>query len=155
MHKYKRSDGACAERPPVIEVREDAKAHAEEVRAAYDRPSEARFNLMTRGVHKSYPKARYESVHDLTLGVEKGEVYGILGPNGAGKSTTFNMLSMQTNMTEGQGCMLEHDIASFPASSLGKLIGICNQGNLIWENLTVDESLDVVAGIKGLHGPRR
>jgi ABC-2 type transport system ATP-binding protein len=30
------------------------------------------------------------AVEDLTLTVEKGEVFGFLGPNGAGKTTSVN-----------------------------------------------------------------
>ena len=53
-------------------------------------------------------------------------------------------------MTKGQAYLLEHEISSFPYRKLGKMIGICNQGNLIWDNLTVNESLDVVANLRGL-----
>ena len=69
-------------------------AHAQEIVNAYENMNEIRYNLMTKGMHKSYASAKYESVHNLTFGVDKGEVFGILGPNGAGKSTTFNMLTM-------------------------------------------------------------
>ena len=37
----------------------------------------------------------------------------------------------------------------------GKFIGICNEGNLIWDNLTVEESLDLVANLKGVAGDER
>ncbi|HUL50902.1 MAG TPA: ATP-binding cassette domain-containing protein, partial [Gemmatimonadales bacterium] len=29
---------------------------------------------------------------DLTLRIERGEVFGLLGPNGSGKTTTIRML---------------------------------------------------------------
>jgi len=35
---------------------------------------------------------RKQAISNLSLSVEKGEIYGLLGPNGAGKSTTLNML---------------------------------------------------------------
>lgn len=33
-----------------------------------------------------------EAVKDVTLAVEKGEIFGILGQNGAGKTTIMKML---------------------------------------------------------------
>jgi ABC-type multidrug transport system ATPase subunit len=33
-----------------------------------------------------------DAVHELSIGVQRGEVYGLLGPNGAGKTTTLRML---------------------------------------------------------------
>ncbi len=43
-----------------------------------------------RGVAKRY--AEHVAVHDLSLSVPRGAVYGLLGPNGAGKTTTIRML---------------------------------------------------------------
>jgi ABC-2 type transport system ATP-binding protein len=31
-------------------------------------------------------------IEDVSLSVEKGEIFGIVGPNGAGKTTTMNMI---------------------------------------------------------------
>ncbi|WP_442596567.1 ABC transporter ATP-binding protein [Neobacillus sp. D3-1R] len=41
-------------------------------------------------------------IHDLTLDVYKGEVFGFLGPNGAGKTTTIRMIVGLMSITEGQ-----------------------------------------------------
>jgi ABC-2 type transport system ATP-binding protein len=43
------------------------------------------------------------AVEDLTLTVEKGEVFGFLGPNGAGKTTSVKMLLTLTAPTSGEG----------------------------------------------------
>jgi ABC-2 type transport system ATP-binding protein len=41
-------------------------------------------------------------IHDLSLDVYKGEVFGFLGPNGAGKTTTIRMIVGLMSITEGQ-----------------------------------------------------
>ena len=46
--------------------------------------------LQTRGLTKRF-RGR-TAVDDLSLQVERGDIYGFLGPNGAGKSTTLRML---------------------------------------------------------------
>ena len=43
------------------------------------------------------------AVADLTLTVERGEVFGFLGPNGAGKTTSVKMLLGLIEPTSGQG----------------------------------------------------
>src|SRR5512139_143245 len=43
------------------------------------------------------------AVSDLTLTVERGEVFGFLGPNGAGKTTSVKMLLHLITPSGGQG----------------------------------------------------
>jgi ABC-2 type transport system ATP-binding protein len=43
-------------------------------------------------VNKSY-NAKVKAVDDLSLTIEKGQIFGFLGPNGAGKTTTIKMIT--------------------------------------------------------------
>ena len=54
-------------------------------------------------VVKTYFNRRDSStvVDKLSIGVERGEVFGFLGPNGAGKTTTMKMLVGLTRPTSG------------------------------------------------------
>lgn len=47
--------------------------------------------VKTVDLGKTYGKAR--ALGELTLGVRKGEIYGLIGPNGAGKTTTLALLA--------------------------------------------------------------
>jgi ABC-2 type transport system ATP-binding protein len=42
------------------------------------------------GLSKSF--GGREVVHDLSMQVKRGSIYGFLGPNGSGKTTTIRML---------------------------------------------------------------
>jgi branched-chain amino acid transport system ATP-binding protein len=42
------------------------------------------------------------AVKALTIRVARGALYGLIGPNGAGKTTVFNLLTGQSNPTEGE-----------------------------------------------------
>jgi ABC-2 type transport system ATP-binding protein len=52
----------------------------------------------------------HAAVNDISLGIEKGEVFGLLGPNGAGKSTTIKMLTTLLPLTSGSAKVDGFDI---------------------------------------------
>lgn len=43
----------------------------------------------------------YTAVHDLTLGIERGEFISLLGPSGCGKTTTLQMIAGFLQPTAG------------------------------------------------------
>jgi ABC-2 type transport system ATP-binding protein len=55
--------------------------------------------IETHALTKRYGRAR--GIEDLTLTVERGEVFGFLGPNGAGKTTTIRTLLGLLRPTSG------------------------------------------------------
>lgn len=50
---------------------------------------------------KVFSRKLYLAVNNITLGVKKGECFGLLGVNGAGKTTTFKMLTGDLAVTSG------------------------------------------------------
>lgn len=44
----------------------------------------------------------FVAVHDLSLSIPRGEVFGIVGPNGAGKTSTFKVLATLMEPTYGE-----------------------------------------------------
>jgi ABC-2 type transport system ATP-binding protein len=60
--------------------------------------------LETRGLSKQYGSKRV--LHDLSLTVGRGEVFGFLGPNGAGKTTTVKILLGLVRPSSGQALLL-------------------------------------------------
>ncbi|RMF33071.1 MAG: ABC transporter ATP-binding protein [Chloroflexi bacterium] len=63
--------------------------------------------LRVEGLTKFYGPVR--ALHDLTLSVRRGEVYGFLGPNGAGKTTTVSLVLGLIRPTAGRIELLGHD----------------------------------------------
>ena len=51
-----------------------------------------------------------EVVHDLSMQVKRGTIYGFLGPNGSGKTTTIRMLCGLLTPDSGEGKCLGYDI---------------------------------------------
>jgi ABC-2 type transport system ATP-binding protein len=54
------------------------------------------------------------AVQDLTLSVERGEVFGFLGPNGAGKTTSVKMLLDLVTPTGGEGFLFGKPLTDSP-----------------------------------------
>jgi ABC-2 type transport system ATP-binding protein len=59
---------------------------------------------------KRYRGTKVDALHDLTIQVKAGEIYGFLGPNGAGKSTTIRTLMNFIQPTSGSATILGQDI---------------------------------------------
>lgn len=55
--------------------------------------------IQLKGISKKY--GEFTAVNQLSLSINKGEIFGLLGPNGAGKSTTILMLMGLTEPNEG------------------------------------------------------
>jgi ABC-type multidrug transport system ATPase subunit len=60
-------------------------------------------SLLTR--HPSWCSGEVEAVRGLSMGVGRGQCFGLLGINGAGKSSTFKMLTGDETITAGTALM--------------------------------------------------
>ncbi|KFU85700.1 ATP-binding cassette sub-family A member 13, partial [Chaetura pelagica] len=93
------------------------------------------------------------AVESISLGIPRGECFGLLGTNGAGKSTTFKMLTGDIIPSGGRAVIRtptgsEMDILS--ASSEGILIGYCPQQDALDELLTGWEHLYYYCTLRGI-----
>jgi ABC-2 type transport system ATP-binding protein len=70
-------------------------------------------------VHKRF--GQRTAVHDLTLRVPAGEIYGLLGHNGAGKSTAIGMMLGQVWPTRGEVRIFDKDITTERNQALQKV----------------------------------
>ena len=92
-------------------------------------------------------------VHDLTMQVRRGEIYGFLGPNGSGKTTTIRMLCGLLTPDGGRGTCLGYDILT-QADLIKPRVGYMTQRFSLYEDLSIRENLEFVARIYGLDKPR-
>jgi ABC-type multidrug transport system ATPase subunit len=97
-----------------------------------------------RNLRKSFGTRRV--VDGLTLQVAKGEICGFLGANGSGKTTTIRMLCGLLVPDGGEGSCLGLDIRR-DAALIRRQIGYMTQRFSYYEDLTVRENLDLVAGV--------
>jgi ABC-2 type transport system ATP-binding protein len=94
------------------------------------------------------------AVRDVSLSVERGEIFAVLGPNGAGKSTTIRMLCGILDPSGGSGKVVGFDIQT-QAERIKERIGYMTQRFSLYEDLSVAENLSFYAGIYGVPRDRR
>ncbi|WP_348733335.1 ABC transporter ATP-binding protein [Rheinheimera texasensis] len=94
----------------------------------------------------------YLAVNQLDLQIPTGCIYGFLGPNGCGKSTSIRMLTGLLTPSSGSIQVLGLELPR-QADVLRQRIGYMTQKFSLYDNLTVLENLQFVAGIYQL--PRR
>lgn len=101
--------------------------------------------IKINGITKDY--GNQKGVFDVTLHVEKGEVFGFLGPNGAGKTTTIRNLLGFILPDKGScsinGCDCYKD-ASIISDTLGYLAGEIS----FIDDMTGMELIDFIADMK-------
>jgi ABC-2 type transport system ATP-binding protein len=103
--------------------------------------------IVIRHLTKKYQDAI--AVEDLSLQIEKGELFGLLGPNGAGKTTTINMLCGLIKPTSGTANVGHFDVQK-ETEKVKELIGVCPQETAIYPYLTGAENIDLFGHLHSL-----
>ncbi|XP_054427288.1 ATP-binding cassette sub-family A member 13 [Pteronotus mesoamericanus] len=99
---------------------------------------------------------RSTAVQDVSLGVRRGECFGLLGANGAGKTTTFHVLSGEAAPTAGHAVVRTptgEDVDLLSAGAAGLRIGYCPQQGALDEHLTGWEHLRYYCRLRGVPAP--
>jgi ABC-2 type transport system ATP-binding protein len=90
------------------------------------------------------------AVDNLTLTIDKGEVFGFLGPNGAGKTTTIRMLACLIAPTKGDATVAGYDIHKDPIK-VRQSVGILTENPSLYERLTAYENMTFFAQAYGIN----
>ncbi len=104
-----------------------------------------------KGLTKSF--GGREVVHDLSMQVKRGSIYGFLGPNGSGKTTTIRILCGLLTPDSGEGTCLGYDILK-DAGKIKRQVGYMTQRFSLYQDLSVRENLEFVARLYGLADAR-
>ncbi len=101
--------------------------------------------LELQNLKKSF--ATQKAVDDISLTVEKGQIFGLLGPNGAGKTTLIRMITGIFYPDEGQ---LLFDGRKFdPVNDVGN-IGYMPEERGLYKKMKIGEQAMYLAQLKGL-----
>jgi ABC-2 type transport system ATP-binding protein len=81
---------------------------------------------------------KVRALDDLTVTIEKGEVFGLLGPNGSGKSTTIKLLLGLIFPTAGSASILGYPAGS---TAINEKIGFLPEESYLYRFLNGEETL--------------
>ena len=91
------------------------------------------------------------AVDRLSVGIPRGECFGLLGVNGAGKTTTFAMLTGDTYISSGDAFLAGVSVKGGAAGARRHLVGFCPQFDALIDQMTVRETLWMYARLRGIH----
>ena len=133
----------------IIDTEEDDDVRKEREEVMKLQLEESNKNVMfVKELFKVYP-GKFHAVNNLSLKLEKGEVFGLLGVNGAGKTSTFKMLTGIETITSGSifinGVNVKKNLAV-----ARKFIGYCPQFNALVDQMTTKENLVLHARLRGI-----
>lgn len=100
---------------------------------------------------KYYKGSNTPAIDNISLNINKGEIYGLLGPNGAGKTTTISILCGLFGPTSGNvfidGMEYQHS-----SEKIKNIIGVVPQEIALYPSLTARENLNFFGHMYGLKG---
>ena len=100
--------------------------------------------IRIEGLTKKYKDV--VAVDNLSLSVQKGELFSLLGVNGAGKTTTIKMLSCLTQPTSGDAFLNGKSICK-DFATVKSLIAVSPQETAVAPGLSVWETLALMCGV--------
>lgn len=86
------------------------------------------------------------AVDDLSIQIDRGEVFGFLGPNGAGKTTTIRMLTSLIGPTSGRAVVNGYTVGE-ENRSIRRSVGILTETPGMYDNLSAEYNLRVYGNL--------
>jgi len=93
----------------------------------------------------------FQAIKNSWFSVEEGSLFCLLGPNGAGKSTTINCLTGIIPASGGDALVYDESLtAPGGMDRIRSYMGVCPQFDVLWDELTGREHLEIYGQVKGL-----
>ncbi|EAR81921.2 ABC transporter family protein (macronuclear) [Tetrahymena thermophila SB210] len=99
-------------------------------------------------LRKIYPSGK-SAVNGLSFSMYNGQIFALLGHNGAGKTSTISMLTGMYEMTDGAANALGRDVET-EMEEIRTFMGVCPQYDILFDDLSVYEHLELFATFKGM-----
>jgi ATP-binding cassette subfamily A (ABC1) protein 3 len=129
---------------------DDASPHPHVSGDLFELPTAASTpKVQIKHLTKKYQGATRPAVNDLNLDLYTGEIFVLLGRNGCGKTTTMSQMVGMLEPTAGDITINDVSVVAH-AEQARQFLGFCPQHDVLWNDLTVLQTLTIFAGIKGV-----
>ncbi len=105
-------------------------------------------SVTLQNITKTYDKGKVLAVDDVTLEINKGELFGLIGPDGAGKTSVFRILTTVLLADKGSASVDGFDVVK-DYQSIRRRIGYMPGKFSLYQDLTVKENLGFFATLFG------
>ncbi|CAJ1361336.1 unnamed protein product [Effrenium voratum] len=122
---------------------------AESARVARARADYLVLDKLEKSFTRGWRAATFRAVRKISVGVPPGECFGLLGVNGAGKTTTMRMITGDTEITSGDILVGGFSVQT-QRDAARRRLGYCPQFDALPDKLTVRETLQLYARIRGV-----
>jgi len=100
--------------------------------------------ISIQNISKSYKEV--QAVSNISLEVQKGELFGLIGPDGAGKTTLMRILMTLLIQDEGHATMNGFDVIK-DYKKIRNIVGYMPGRFSLYQDLTVEENLNFFATV--------
>lgn len=101
--------------------------------------------LNIKNIVKEY--AKHRALDDVSLQIQRGQIFGLLGPNGAGKTSLIRIINQITAPDSGE---ILFDGEKLSAKHIGK-IGYLPEERGLYKKMEIGEQVLYLAQLKGLN----
>lgn len=151
IHSTKPSFLKCFTKQNVHTEIEGAEPIDEDIITEADRVVNGNANddvIVIKELSKQYPNGKV-AINNFSLGIPKGQCFGLLGINGAGKTTIMGILTAEFSPTSGDAVLAGNSVSLHPELTR-RMVGYCPQFDAHFTNMTGREHVELYAAIKGI-----
>lgn len=94
------------------------------------------------------------AINNVSLSLDKGDLFGFIGPNGAGKTTTMRIIATLSEPTSGEAYVCGHSVYN-AAKEIRKLVGYMPDFFGVYDDMKVIEYLEFFAAAYRIQGAAR
>ncbi|XP_053206851.1 phospholipid-transporting ATPase ABCA1-like [Panonychus citri] len=108
-------------------------------------------SIQCKNLYKSFGSmgSKKFAVNGVNVNILKGQITVLLGHNGAGKTTTMSMITGILKPSSGNIYVNGIDVHKNTVAAR-RCLALCPQHDLLFEDLTVRENLELCGGLRGL-----
>ncbi|NIG56021.1 ABC transporter ATP-binding protein [Chitinophaga sp. Cy-1792] len=99
-------------------------------------------------ITKTYESGQILAVDNVSLEIQKGEIFGLIGPDGAGKTSIFRILTTLLLADKGNASVEGNDVIK-DYKAIRNIVGYMPGRFSLYQDLTVKENLNFFATLFG------